>query len=159
MKTIRTLLLSAVALAAIAFVSAPQPVHAADADHGVTLSALNVDFAPLPLLAQAESPVSADTKAVVPTSAPLDSAGIIGIVIAAVTSLYGIWAHKEKNAAVKEKTTAQKVSETLVVAIEAASKIPAVQEKEKEIKKLISDKAKEAGVEPVLNLLVKRFTL
>lgn len=158
MKTNR-LLLSALAFAAIAFVSAPQPVQAAASAGSSQLAALDLDFAPLPLLAQADSPAAADIK-ITPASSPsLDSAGIIGIVIAAITSLYGIWAHKEKNAAVKEKTVAQKVSETLVVAIEAASKIPAVEAKEQEIKKLISDKAKEAGVEPVLNLLVKRFTL
>lgn len=77
---------------------------------------------------------------------------VIGGVIAAVTSLLALWANKAKN-------TAQKVSESLVIAIETASKIPAVAEKEKAIKQAINAKVTELGVQPLVHRIVKDVTL
>jgi hypothetical protein len=58
----------------------------------------------------------------------------------------------------KEKAKSRKIAETLVVAIEAASKIPEVAEAEQKLKAKIQEKAVAAGVEPALNKLVKLLT-
>jgi hypothetical protein len=79
------------------------------------------------------------------------STDIIAAVIALATGALAIWQNKEKR-------TAQKVSETLVVAIEQASKIPAVAEKERELKAKIKEVTTKAGVEPVVNKLVNLLT-
>jgi hypothetical protein len=79
------------------------------------------------------------------------SAGFFSSVIAFVTSVLAIWQGAGKK-------TAQKVSETLVVAIEEASKIPAVAEHEEKIKAKIREVNERYHIEPVVNALVKKLT-
>ncbi len=78
-------------------------------------------------------------------------AEVISAVIALATGLIAVWQHKEKK-------TAQKVSESLVLAIEAATKIPAVADKEKAIKAKIRETVTDLGVQPVVHRLVKDLT-
>jgi hypothetical protein len=79
------------------------------------------------------------------------SAGFFSAVIALFTGALAIWQNAEKR-------TAQKVSETLVLAIEEASKIPAIAEKEKVIKEKIREVNERYHVEPVVAALVRRLT-
>jgi ABC-type nickel/cobalt efflux system permease component RcnA len=79
------------------------------------------------------------------------SPGFYSALIALATGMIAIW----QNAA---KKTAQKVSETLVLAIEEASKIPAVADKEKEIKKKIQEVNERYHIEPVVKKLVEKLT-
>ncbi|HEY0966947.1 MAG TPA: hypothetical protein VGD88_06130 [Opitutaceae bacterium] len=75
----------------------------------------------------------------------------IAAVIALFTGLVAIW---QKG----EATKAQKISRTLILGIESATKIPAVAAKQKEIKEEIQRVATRYEVEPVLNALVKQLT-
>ncbi|MFA6962428.1 MAG: hypothetical protein WC205_16860 [Opitutaceae bacterium] len=129
MKNIRLLILSAVALAAV-LSFAPQLAQAADA---------------------AAEPTSVVTSAATTTTPWYADGAVIGAVIAAVTSLLAIWQHGEKK-------TAQKVSESLVVAIESATKIPAVAAQEKAIKAKIKSVAEDYGVQPLLDRIVQDVT-
>jgi hypothetical protein len=95
--------------------------------------------------------LAADTSGTTTATPWYLSADLIAAVIALATSALAIWQNKEKR-------TAQKVSETLVVAIEQASRIPAVAEKENELKAKIKEVTTKAGVEPVVNKLVKLLT-
>lgn len=76
---------------------------------------------------------------------------VIGIIISSIMSLVAVWSHKSKK-------TAQKVSESLVIAIEAATKIPAVAEKEKLIKAKLRQEFEDIGVQPLVHRLVKDLT-
>lgn len=58
----------------------------------------------------------------------------------------------------KQKTTAEKVSASLVVAIEAASKIPQVAEHEKAIKAKLNEKLTKSGAQPVVERLLRGLT-
>jgi hypothetical protein len=108
-------------------------------------------------LAQIDPP-SSDTSATVAAPFYTDGA-FIGAVIAGIMSLVALWSHNEKNTAIKDKTTAQKVSESLVIAIETATKIPAFAEKEKAFKQAINEKVTKLGVQPLVHRLVKDVTL
>ncbi|MDR2673892.1 MAG: hypothetical protein LBC18_03245 [Opitutaceae bacterium] len=79
------------------------------------------------------------------------STGLVSAVIALITGALAIWQNAEKK-------TAQKVSETLVLAIEQASQIPAVAEHEKKIKEKIQEVNERYHVEPLVNALVKKLT-
>jgi len=110
--------------------------------------------APANLFAQAAD-AAASAGALVDAATPeAEGAGLGQILTAAValiSGLFGIWSHKQKK-------TAQKVAESLVVGIEAASRIPAIAEKEKQIKATIQRRAEAYGVQPVLHEIVKRVT-
>ena len=71
--------------------------------------------------------------------------------IAFVAGAFAIWQNKEKR-------TAEKVSQTLVLAIEQASKIPEVVEEEKKIKAKIKEVTTKNGVEPIVNKLIDLLT-
>jgi hypothetical protein len=75
----------------------------------------------------------------------------LSAVFALVTGLFAVWTHKEKR-------TAQRVSESLILGIEAASKIPAVAEKERAFKAKIKEVTRDYGVGPVVAALVSRLT-
>lgn len=157
MKTIRSFLLTAVALAAIAFL-APQLVHAADAaaDHGSTLSALSLDFVPLTPLAQVV-PADAVTQAsgLSPQVSPSTPWYLSTEFFAALFSLAAGIVAVVKD---QSKKKAEKINSILVLGIEAATKIPKVAEFEKKIKGDIRQKAEQLGVQPVLDRLVKDLT-
>lgn len=75
----------------------------------------------------------------------------ISAVIALCTGLIAVWQRNEKK-------TAQKVNESLVIAIEAATKIPAVAAQEKAIKAKIRTVTDDLGVAPLVHRLVKDLT-
>lgn len=101
----------------------------------------------IPLAAHA-----ADTVAATADASPWYFSGALwSAVIAVAAGALAIWQNKEKR-------TAQKVSETLVLAIEEASKIPAVAAKEGQIKAKIKEVTTKNGVEPVVNKLVELLT-
>lgn len=123
------------------FVAAAPAVIAQDA---APASALVLD-------AETGLPVKATPDAA-PVSAPWWSGPeVISAVIALATGLIAVWQRKEKK-------TAQKVSESLVLAIEAATKIPAVGDKEKAIKARIRTETERLGVAPLVHRLVKDLT-
>jgi hypothetical protein len=152
MKNIRSLLLAALAFSAVAF-STCTVAHASAADHRAQVSALSFDFAPVPLVAQIDAPApSAPDKSITLPATPWYADGaVIGAAIAAITSLLAIWSHKEKS-------KAQMVSESLVVAIEAASKIPQVAAQEKAIKAKLKSEFEALGVQPLVDRIVQDLT-
>lgn len=131
MKHITRLLFAMAALAALVCFSTPT---------------LHADTAPPEVAAE----VVADAA---PAAHPWYADGaFIGGIIAAFTSIVAIWQNKGKK-------TAQKVSESLVQAIEVATRIPAVAEKEKEIKRSINATVTKLGVQPLVHRIVKDVTL
>ncbi len=87
---------------------------------------------------------------------PSDSAGgpvttLVSIALALVSGLVAIWQNRKAS-------TAQKVTESLVLGIEQATKLPQVQDAEKRIKGIIREKATELGVQPLLHRAVKDLT-
>ena len=70
---------------------------------------------------------------------------------AVVTGIVAIW----KN---NQASTGAKINETLILAIEQATKLPGVSEHEQRIKRLIQSKATELGVHPLLHRLVQDLT-
>jgi hypothetical protein len=58
----------------------------------------------------------------------------------------------------KTATTAQKINAALVLGIEQATQLPEVAAAETKVKNLIRAKAQQAGVEPILNRIVKDLT-
>lgn len=76
---------------------------------------------------------------------------IISIVVALVSGLVAIWQRKEAS-------TARKVTESIVLGVEQATKLPQVQAAEKQIKAKIRQQATDLGVEPLLNRVVKDLT-
>lgn len=113
--------------------------------------AIAKEVAPLTLDATSGAVVNEKPSAA-PVAAPWWSGPeAISAIIALATGLFAVWQHKEKK-------TAQKVSESLVIAIEAATKIPAVAAQEKLIKSKIKGIAEDYGVGPVLHRLVKDVT-
>ena len=129
-----------VALLACTFATAPK-VHAAPPSE-MTL-----------MLAQFDAPGAVDSAAKVTKPAPFYTDGaFIGAVVAGFMSLVAVWQNAKKN-------TAQKVAESLVQAIEIATKIPAVAEKEKAIKQSINRTVTDLGVQPLVHRIVKDVTL
>ncbi len=116
------------------------------------LAALAFAFAlALPTLAQV---APADPAPVVAAPATDDAGGmttIVSIALALVSGLVAIWQNRKAS-------TAQKVTESLVLGIEQATKLPQVQEAEKRIKGIIRDKATQLGVQPLLHRAVKDLT-
>ncbi len=116
------------------------------------LAALAFAFAlALPALAQV---APADPAPVVAGPTADDAGGmttIVSIALALVSGLVAIWQNRKAS-------TAQKVTESLVLGIEQATKLPQVQEAEKRIKGIIRDKATQLGVQPLLHRAVKDLT-
>ena len=151
MKTIRHLLLAAVALVAIAF-AVPAPIVSAASADSSQHAALGAATAPTPLLLAQVTPPAPDAKPPVVASTPWYADGtVIAGFIAFITSITAIWSHTEKR-------TAQKISESLVAGIEAATKIPAVAAQEKIIKARIQAVATDYGVQPLLDKIVQEVT-
>lgn len=73
--------------------------------------------------------------------------GLFGV----VAGIVAIWRNQAAS-------TSRKVSETLVLAIEEATKLPGVAESEQRIKTLIREKATDLGVQPLLHRMVKNLT-
>jgi|GEM_PF-4886469 len=117
--------------------------------------------------AQAADSVSASDTAVisdpvqqVAASAPFYVSGEFWTsLFALVAGLTAIWKHKAANAAQKELTTAQKITQSVILGVEAATKIPEVAEYEKTVKRIIRNKAEELGVQPLLNRAVRDLTV
>lgn len=73
--------------------------------------------------------------------------GLFGL----VAGIVAIWRNQAAS-------TSRKVNETLVLAIEEATKLPGVVEAEQRIKQLIRDRATDYGVQPILHRIVKDLT-
>jgi hypothetical protein len=93
-----------------------------------------------------------DTVALTPPAPWYADGAVIGGIIAALTSIFAIWSNKQMR-------TAEKISRSLVEAIEVASRIPAVATKEKEIKQSINATVTRLGVQPLVHRIVKDVTL
>ena len=141
MKTkLATLLLTAIlAIAIAAPVAAPAAATAPAPD--ITLATATP--APL-LLAQADAPA--------PAATPWYLNGVTWLaLISAALGAVAAWQNKDK-------TRAEKINATLILGIEAASKIPEVERYEKMIKGRIKQEAARAGVQPALDKLVQILT-
>ena len=114
----------------------------------LAMIALVVAVFVLPSIAFAQEAAAAVAQSATPW---YFSGETIAAVIALFTGLVAIW---QKG----EATKAQKISRTLILGIESATKIPAVAEKQKAIKEEIQRVATKYEVEPVLNALVKQLT-
>lgn len=154
MKNIRSFLLAAVALAAIAFVTSTPSISAApvaDPQH----SALSFDLpVATPLLAQITPPPAgpSTTPAVAaPWYQSLLTAENVALVIGLVSSLIAI----AKN---KALTTSQKSLRAVIVGVETATQHPAVQAEAAKIKAAIQSYAVSHGVENELYTLVQDIT-
>lgn len=92
-------------------------------------------------------------QATAPTSQPFyTTTEFWTAIFALATGLVAVWRNNLL-------TQHQKVNQALVLSIEAASKIPEVVAAEEKFKTLISDKATQLGIEPLLNRLVKDLTV
>ncbi|MDR1279329.1 MAG: hypothetical protein LBK99_00715 [Opitutaceae bacterium] len=109
------------------------------------------------LLAIAPHALAQDAAAATPAATAADatpwylSPSLFSSVIALLTGAIAIW----KN---QQASTAQKVSASLVMAIEEASKIPAVADQEKKIKAKVQEVTERYDVGPVVAALVKKLT-
>jgi hypothetical protein len=152
MNKIRLLIVSSVALAA-ALLFAPQIAHAAS-DPSYQLTALSSQL-PIPFLAQvipSESSQLSAPGSQLPAATPWYlSTEFFAAIFSTVAGIVAILQNKAK-------TTAEKVSASLVVAIEAASKIPQVAEHEKAIKAKLQEKLTKSGAQPVVAALLEHLT-
>lgn len=107
------------------------------------------------VLALGLAPIAALAADTINSTAPSTpwyfSSELLAGAIAFFSGIIAIWKNEQKK-------TAQKVSETLVLAIEEASKIPAVAEKEKAIKAKVQEVTQKYNVEPVVKKLVEKLT-
>ncbi|HTJ77954.1 MAG TPA: hypothetical protein VL357_03085 [Rariglobus sp.] len=103
-----------------------------------------------PVTAYAQAAAPAGAAVVVSTPWYADGT-VISSIIAAVMAIFGVWSHTEK-------TTAQKITESLVVGIEQATKLPKVAAAEAEIKAKIQSVASDYGVQPLLDRIVQDIT-
>ncbi len=103
----------------------------------------------LPAFAQTvvDSTQPAQVVAVEETSATT----LVSIAIALITGLLAIWQKKEAS-------TAKKITASIVLGVEQATKLPQVQEQERRIKGMIRAHAENLGVEPLLQRVVKDLT-
>jgi len=99
--------------------------------------------------------VAADTVTTAAATAPADDGSslttIISVAVALVSGLIAIWQNKQA-------TTARKVTQSIVLGVEQATKLPQVQAAEKQIKATIRRQAEELGVQPILQRVVKDLT-
>lgn len=135
-------------------------VHATAAQGFVAAPAVALSIES-PALVAAPTPLllaQVDTSGTTATTAPADAAApwyLNGAMwLALITAALGIAAVWQN----KEKRTADKINETLVLGIEAASRIPEVQAYEKKIKQQIQTQAQKAGVQPALDKIVQLLT-
>lgn len=103
----------------------------------------------LPLVAQT-APVDAAAAATA-TGDATSTTTLVSIALAVIAGLVAIW----KNA---QASTAQKITQSIVLGVEQATKLPHVQAAEAEIKATIRRKAQELGVQPLLHEIVKDLT-
>lgn len=148
MKTKLSLLLAAVAFASVLFI-APQPVTAQTLPAAPVFA--NIVDVTTPAPAAVDSPAATPAPVVVTPTPVWLSTEFFAALFAAAAGIVAIWQNKEKK-------TAQKVSASLVVAMEAASKIPVVAEHEKAIKAKLRQKLEASGAQPVVERLLKNLT-
>ncbi len=76
---------------------------------------------------------------------------LISIAIALVSGLIAIWQNKQAS-------TARKITASIVLGVEQATKLPQVAAAEKQIKATIRQHAQDAGIQPLLDRLVQNLT-
>lgn len=115
------------------------------------LAALAFAFAlALPAFAQT-SPADAAPAVTAAADESASTTTIVSIALAVIGGLVAIW----KN---KQASTAQKITQSVILGVEQATKLPQVQALEKQIKGNIRAKAAELGVQPLLHAVVKDLT-
>lgn len=106
--------------------------------HTGTLSAQTATDAAAPV-----APASVDDSSSTTT--------IISVIVAVVSGLVAIWQNKSAS-------TAKKVTQSVILGIEHATKLPEVAAMEKRIKATIRQKATDLGVQPLLHTAVRDLT-
>ncbi|MES2696913.1 MAG: hypothetical protein V4773_25835 [Verrucomicrobiota bacterium] len=110
-----------------------------------------LSFLASPAFSQTANPAPTVVLTAAPATPFYSSSEFWSAIIAAIGGLIAIW----KNS---QASTSKKVNESLVLAIEEATKIPEVAAFEQRIKGKIRETATKAGVQPVLHRLVKDLT-